>query len=65
MLFIEGVKDYVVIHTGERKIITAMNIKTIHEQLPKTFSTPPRSTTIRSISTKTKYRWATSTAFLL
>lgn len=34
ILFIEGLKDYVVLHTGERKIITAMNIKTIHEQLP-------------------------------
>jgi DNA-binding LytR/AlgR family response regulator len=35
ILFIEGLKDYVVLHTGERKIITAMNIKTIHEQLPQ------------------------------
>jgi DNA-binding LytR/AlgR family response regulator len=34
ILFIEGLKDYVVIHTAERKIITAMNIKTIHDQLP-------------------------------
>jgi len=34
ILFIEGLKDYVVLHTAERKIITAMNIKTIHEQLP-------------------------------
>jgi len=34
ILFIEGLKDYVVIHVGEQKIITAMNIKTIHSQLP-------------------------------
>lgn len=34
ILFVEGLKDYVVMHTPEQKIITAMNIKTIHEQLP-------------------------------
>jgi DNA-binding LytR/AlgR family response regulator len=33
--FIEGLKDYVVIHTPAQKIITAMNIKTIYDQLPK------------------------------
>ena len=33
--FIEGLKDYVVIHSENQKIITAMNIKTIHEHLPK------------------------------
>ena len=32
--FIKGMKDYVVIHSGKEKIMTAMNIKTIHEQLP-------------------------------
>lgn len=32
--FIQGLKDYVVMQTEEQKIITAMNIKTIHEQLP-------------------------------
>jgi two-component system, LytTR family, response regulator len=32
--FIEGLKDYVIIHTLGRKIITAMNVKTIFEQLP-------------------------------
>jgi DNA-binding LytR/AlgR family response regulator len=32
--FIEGLKDYVVLHAAGQKIITAMNIKTIHEQLP-------------------------------
>lgn len=35
ILFIEGLKDYVVLQTADRKIITAMNIKTIHEQLPQ------------------------------
>ncbi|MDR3678561.1 MAG: LytTR family DNA-binding domain-containing protein [Flavipsychrobacter sp.] len=35
ILIIEGLKDYVVLHTNEQKIITAMNIKTIHDQLPK------------------------------
>jgi DNA-binding LytR/AlgR family response regulator len=35
ILFIEGLKDYVVIHTTEQKIITKMNLKTIFEQLPQ------------------------------
>ena len=35
ILFIEGLKDYVVLHTENQKVITAMNIKTINEQLPK------------------------------
>lgn len=35
ILFIEGLKDYVVIHTTTQKIITKMNLKTIHEQLPE------------------------------
>ncbi|RZL46022.1 MAG: response regulator transcription factor [Pedobacter sp.] len=35
ILFIEGLKDYVVVHTENQKVITAMNIKTIHDQLPK------------------------------
>ncbi|MDR7131847.1 DNA-binding LytR/AlgR family response regulator [Algoriphagus sp. 4150] len=34
ILYIEGLKDYVVLHTEERKLITAMNVKTIHDQLP-------------------------------
>ena len=34
ILFIEGLKDYVILHTEEQKIITAMNIKTIHAKLP-------------------------------
>lgn len=35
ILFIEGLKDYVILHTTEQKIMTAMNVKTIHEQLPQ------------------------------
>lgn len=35
ILFIEGLKDYVIMHTQNQKVITAMNIKTIYEQLPK------------------------------
>jgi len=35
ILFIEGLKDYVVIHTENQKVITLMNIKTIHDLLPK------------------------------
>jgi len=34
VLFIEGLNNYVMIHTEEQKIITAMNIKIIYEQLP-------------------------------
>ena len=35
ILYIEGLKDYVVIKTSGQKIITKMNLKTIYEQLPK------------------------------
>lgn len=35
ILFIEGLKDYVVMHTENQKVITAMNIKTIYDQSPK------------------------------
>lgn len=35
ILFIQGLKDYVVMHTENQKVITAMNIKTIYDQLPK------------------------------
>ncbi|SEM81317.1 DNA-binding response regulator, LytR/AlgR family [Mucilaginibacter gossypiicola] len=35
ILFIEGLKDYVVIQTENQRVMTAMNIKTIHEQLPQ------------------------------
>lgn len=31
ILFIEGLKDYVVMHTENQKVITAMNIKTIYD----------------------------------
>lgn len=31
--FIEGLKDYVVIHTNQQKLITAMNLKTIHQKV--------------------------------
>lgn len=34
ILYIEGLKDYVVIYTGDNKIITSMNVKTIASQLP-------------------------------
>jgi DNA-binding LytR/AlgR family response regulator len=32
--YIEGLKDYVIIHTTTQKVVTAMNLKTIFEQLP-------------------------------
>lgn len=32
--FIEGLKDYVVIYTSHQKLITAMNLKTIHQRIP-------------------------------
>ena len=32
--FIEGMKDYVIIHCSKNKIITAMNLKTINDQIP-------------------------------
>ena len=35
ILYIEGLKDYVVIYTDDTKIITSMNIKTIGAQLPE------------------------------
>jgi len=34
ILYIEGLKDYVIIYTADNKIITAMNVKTIAAQLP-------------------------------
>ncbi|MXN92379.1 response regulator [Flavobacterium sp. Sd200] len=33
--YVEGLKDYVVMHTEGQKVITGMNIKTIFDQLPK------------------------------
>lgn len=35
ILFIEGLKDYVIIQLSEQRIITRMNLKTMHELLPK------------------------------
>ncbi|HTI92836.1 MAG TPA: LytTR family DNA-binding domain-containing protein [Puia sp.] len=35
ILFIEGLKDYVILQLEEQKIMTAMNIKTIYDQLPQ------------------------------
>lgn len=32
--YIEGLKDYVVIHTISSKLITAINLKTIHSRIP-------------------------------
>jgi DNA-binding LytR/AlgR family response regulator len=37
ILYIEGLKDYVIIYLANQKVITLMNIKTIHELLPKSF----------------------------
>lgn len=34
ILYISGLKDYVMIHTSKEKIMTAMNVKTINAQLP-------------------------------
>jgi two-component system, LytTR family, response regulator len=36
ILYIEGLKDYVIIHTNYNKIVTAMNLKTIFDKLSKT-----------------------------
>lgn len=35
ILFIEGLKDYVIIHTAERKIITLITLKSIQSRLPE------------------------------
>jgi len=34
ILFIKGMKDYVIIHTQKKRVMTAMNVSTIHRQLP-------------------------------
>jgi DNA-binding LytR/AlgR family response regulator len=36
ILFIEGLKDYVLIHTAERKVITLITLKNIQSRLPET-----------------------------
>jgi len=33
--YIEGLKDYVILHLNGQKIITAMNLKQIHQKLPQ------------------------------
>lgn len=35
ILFIEGLKDYVIIQTSKQRLITHMNLKTIHDILPQ------------------------------
>ncbi|MDL2247570.1 DNA-binding response regulator, partial [Bacteroides sp. OttesenSCG-928-J23] len=35
ILFIEGLKDYVIIQMEEQRIITRMNVKNMHDLLPK------------------------------
>ncbi|NDV56530.1 LytTR family DNA-binding domain-containing protein [Bacteroides sp. 519] len=35
ILFIEGLKDYVIIQMEEQRLITRMNVKNIHDLLPK------------------------------
>ena len=35
ILFVEGLKDYVIIHTEAQRLITHMNLKTIHGLLPQ------------------------------
>lgn len=37
IIFIEGLKDYVVIYLENQKVITLMNIKTIYDLIPKNF----------------------------
>ena len=32
--FVEALKDYIIIHTADQRVITRMNLKAIHEQLP-------------------------------
>lgn len=36
VVYVEGLKDYVVIYINDNKIITAMNLKTISQHLPET-----------------------------
>jgi DNA-binding LytR/AlgR family response regulator len=61
ILFIEGLKDYVIIHVDGKKILTAMNIKTIFNQLPiKNFARVSKSYVVNtehiiSVDTNTVY----------
>jgi DNA-binding LytR/AlgR family response regulator len=34
LIFIEGLKDYVILHLPDQKLLTAMNLKAIHQKLP-------------------------------
>ena len=34
ILFIEGLKDYSILQLEDQRVITKMNLKNIHEQLP-------------------------------
>ncbi|MCQ6957200.1 LytR/AlgR family response regulator transcription factor [Mucilaginibacter aquariorum] len=44
ILYIEGLKDYVLIYTDENKIVTAMNLKTIQKHLdPNSFARVSKS----------------------
>jgi len=36
IIYVEGLKDYVVIYVNDSKVITAMNLKTIAQHLPET-----------------------------
>lgn len=35
IMFVEGLKDYVVIHLENKRLITAMNLKTFHQKIPQ------------------------------
>lgn len=35
--FVEGLKDYLIIHTGERRFVTRMTVKSLEEALPPQF----------------------------
>lgn len=35
--FVEGLKDYLIVHTGERRIVTRMTVKSLEEALPPQF----------------------------
>lgn len=37
IIYVEGLKDYVVIYINDSKVITAMNLKTISQHLPEAF----------------------------
>jgi two-component system, LytTR family, response regulator len=50
ILYIEGLRDYVAIHTKEKKIIASMNVKTIYDKLPgKTFARISKSYIVNTV----------------